>query len=195
MLSTEHIWNSFHKELLGFINSSLKDRSASQDVLQDVFLKIHTKRHTLKDEQKLVSWVWQITRNTILDHLRSRKLLAGNSDDIPENIPGTNSEDTFNRLFAQSMFPFVQNLPKHYRDAIIRVDLEGMSQKQFALESGISYTATKSRVQRARLHLKALFLQCCAMPADKYGNILDMIPQKKCSCRERPSAHTIVSSM
>lgn len=195
MPSTEYIWHSFHRELYAFIYRSLKDRSTSQDVLQDVFLKIHTKRHTLKEEQKLVSWVWQITRNTILDHIRTRKLAAGGTDDLPENIPATVNDYTFNRLFAQSIFPFIHNLPDQYREAIIKVDIEGMPQKQFATEHGISYTAAKSRVQRARLHLKALFLQCCAIPADKYGNILDMIPRKNCSCRERPSAHAVVSSM
>lgn len=191
MTSTEHIWTSFHKELLAFISHSLKDRSASEDVLQDVFLKIHTRQHTLRDESRLVSWVWQITRNTVLDHFRTQKLYT----EIDDSLPDTDEDPAFNWRLAQCMLPFIQNLPKQHREAILKVDIEGMSQKEFAERQGISYTAAKSRVQRARVHLKGLFLECCHLPADAYGNILDVIPRKKCDCDQRPQPGRAVSSV
>jgi RNA polymerase sigma-70 factor, ECF subfamily len=191
MHTTEFIWTSFHKELHAFIRHSLRDEMASDDVLQDVFVKIHTRRHTLNDEGKLVSWVWQITRNTVLDYFRTKKQFT----ELPVELALPHQENPFNATFAQCISPFIHNLSPQHKKAIEKVDIEGMPQKQFAEQEGISYTAAKSRVQRARLHLKALFLQCCSMPADKYGNILDMIPQKNCRCKERPSPHTLVSSM
>ncbi|WOK09471.1 RNA polymerase sigma factor SigZ [Imperialibacter roseus] len=191
MHTTEFIWTSFHKELHAFIRHSLKDEMASDDVLQDVFVKIHTRRHTLKDEGKLVSWVWQITRNTVLDHFRTKRQFT----ELPDDLVLQHEENPFNATFAQCMSPFIHNLSPLHKEAIKKIDIEGMPQKQFAEQEGISYTAAKSRVQRARLHLKDLFLECCAIPADKYGNILDMIPQKNCRCQERPSPHALVSSM
>ena len=58
---------------------------------------------------------------------------------------------------------------------------EGMSQKEYAESINLSYTATKSRVQRARKKLKDLFVECCAIETDRYGNI---ISEKKedCNC-------------
>ncbi|CAD5257209.1 MULTISPECIES: RNA polymerase sigma factor SigZ [unclassified Imperialibacter] len=191
LTTTESIWAAFHKELLAFISHAISDKDTSWDILQDVFLKIHTRRHTLKDEGKLVSWVWQITRNTVLDHFRTKKQFT----ELPDDLVLQHEENPFNATFAQCMSPFIHNLSPLHKEAIKKVDIEGMPQKQFAEQEGISYTAAKSRVQRARLHLKDLFLECCAIPADKYGNILDMIPQKNCRCKERPSPHALVSSM
>ena len=191
MKSTEHIWSTFNKELFAFIRHSVKDEETSKDVLQDVFFKIHTKRHTLKDEKKLVSWVWQITRNTILDHYKTSRNLT----DLTEFIPAPVDEPNFNGLFALAMKPFIGTLPEPYRGAIIAVDIEGISQKDYAEKAGISYTAAKSRVQRARKQLKNLFQQCCEAHADIYGNIYDVSPKKNCTCQQRLNDHYLVSSL
>lgn len=189
MQSTEFIWSSFHKELFGYIRHSIKDDEASRDVLQDVFVKIHLKRDMLKDDNKLVSWVWQITRNTVLDHFKAQKPYT----ELNESLPAPATERNMNIEFAQRMEPFIRNLSADYQQAIRLVDIQGISQRQFAEIAGISYTAAKSRVQRARIQLKKLFLQCCLIPTDRYGNILDMIPRKNCSCSQRPNPERLVS--
>lgn len=191
MQTTEAIWSSFHQELYGFIRHSIRDDETSKDVLQDVFYKIHIKKHTLKDEHKLISWVWQITRNTVLDHIRAQKHFT----ELPEYLPYPTGEPNFNSLFARTMRPFIHNLPEDSRDAILLVDLEGMSQKEYALKTGISYTAAKSRVQRARKQLKELFEQCCKTESDIYGNIVNVTPKRNCGCEQRLNDHYLVSSL
>ena len=54
----------------------------------------------------------------------------------------------------------------------MRVDFEGMSQKEYADRLGISISGAKSRVQRAREKLKDLILKCCDYQFDKYGNVI-----------------------
>jgi RNA polymerase sigma-70 factor (ECF subfamily) len=71
--TTETIWKAFHQELFNFINKRVKDKDISKDILQDVFIKIHLKLKTLSDKDKLASWVYQITRNSILDYFRKQK--------------------------------------------------------------------------------------------------------------------------
>ncbi len=191
MPSTEHIWASFNKQLFAFIKHNLKDDASSRDVLQDVFLKIHLKKSTLQQEHKLSSWVWQITRNTLLDHIKTRKNLT----ELSETLSAPENESNFNIEFAPCLRPFALQLPADDREAILRVDFEGMPQKEFAKKEGLTYSAAKSRVQRARLRLKELFIGCCRMPADRYGNILDVIPGKNCTCHRRPSPTGVVSSV
>lgn len=191
MQTTENLWSSFNKELYAFIRHSIKDEESSKDVLQDVFYKIHSKRNTLKDERKLVSWVWQITRNAVLDHFKLQKRFT----ELPEFIPYPANEPNFNGLFVQSLRPFINRLPGPSRDALLHVDIEGMSQKEYALSRGISYTAAKSRVQRARKQLKDVFQQCCETESDTYGNILNAVPKKNCNCHKRLNDHYLVSSI
>jgi len=191
MPTTEYIWSSFHRQLLAFIKHTLKDEHKSRDVLQDVFIKIHLKKDTLQHEQKLSSWVWQITRNTLLDHIRTQKNLT----ELTDTLSAPESEPNLNIRFAPCLHPFAEQLPKIDREAIMMVDFGGLPQKKFAEREALSYSAAKSRVQRARKKLKELFLSCCQVPVDRYGNILDVATEKKCNCQQRLSQEGDVSSM
>jgi len=177
-LSTEKIWQDFHRELLRFITQKVKNADQAQDILQDVFIKIHLKIHTLTDHDKLAAWVYQIARNSILDHFRRLKPAAETIEDLP--IPEVPEDMT--ETFAKCVQPFVNQLPETSRTALLQTDLGQLSQKAFAEKAGISHSGAKSRVQRGRQQLMALFAACCASSADKYGNIIDFAPKTDCSC-------------
>ncbi|MCK5571620.1 MAG: RNA polymerase sigma factor SigZ, partial [Bacteroidetes bacterium] len=53
MVPTEHIWKEYHTRLHGFIRSRVDDTSIADDILQDVFVRIHTKIHSLKQSSKI----------------------------------------------------------------------------------------------------------------------------------------------
>jgi RNA polymerase sigma-70 factor (ECF subfamily) len=67
------IWIDLNEELYKFILGKVKDEQTSKDIHQEVFLKIQTKIHQLKQTSKLTSWVYQITRNSIIDYFRKEK--------------------------------------------------------------------------------------------------------------------------
>ena len=147
----------------------MKDNDLAHDLLQDIFIKIHLKISTLSDSDKLTSWVYQITRNSIIDHYKKQKHFT----ETPTDITELDELETFNKEFTNCIRPFVNELPGIYRDAIVQTELGQLSQKEFAQKSGISYTGAKSRVQRGRLQLVELFHQCCKFSTDKYGNVLE----------------------
>jgi len=176
-LTTDKIWNEFNKELFGFIKRRVKDTDIANDLLQDIFIKIHLKLPTLSDSDKLASWVYQITRNTILDHYKKTRPKA----DLPENVFELEEPKTFNAEFSNCIKPFLKGLPDNYRDAILQTELGELSQKEFAEKAAISYSGAKSRVQRGRHQLFELFNQCCKVSADKYGNIISYKKKNNCS--------------
>lgn len=67
---SERIWNEYHLRLRAFIKGKVADDPATDDVLQNVFLKMHAGLASLKDETKLKSWLYQIARNAVIDHFR-----------------------------------------------------------------------------------------------------------------------------
>jgi RNA polymerase sigma-70 factor (ECF subfamily) len=81
---------------------------------------------------------------------------------------------------VSDMIKFMNDLPADYCEALCLTELEGISQKEYALRKGISYSAAKSRVQRGRAMLKDLLLQCCHYSFDKYGTVIDIQPN--CCC-------------
>jgi len=179
MTDTTIIWESFKNELFGFILSRVHDQNAAKDILQDVFFKIHSNIDKLRDEQKVSSWVYQISRNTIIDHYRSNsKNIISNDLTVEQNVELPIEEA---RDFEKCMLGFIDELPDNDKEILQKTAIEGLSQKDYARQYGLSYTATKSRVQRARKKLKELFLSCCNVVTDSYGNIIET-KEEDCSC-------------
>jgi len=176
-LSSEKIWLDHNKELSRFILSKVKDKDICNDVMQDVFIKIHTNINTLKNETRLTQWVYQITRNIINDHFRKKKpSINTHTIDLPEQITKTNSTHQFSKCLNS----FVKHLPNKYKEAITLVELQNLSQLQLADKLKISYSAAKSRVQRARELLKMNFYKCCHVSTDKYGNVISFLAKNTC---------------
>ena len=170
------IWLELNDYLKGFIFKQLKDNHIADDILQDVYLQVNSKIHTLKDETKLSSWIFQITRNAINDYYRSNKKKFDNSFELSND----NSIQDENQELVRCVNPMIESLPAKYREAIRLSEIEGLSQKDLAKHLNISYSGAKSRVQRGRKQLKSLLLQCCTIQSDKYGNILKQ-EEKSCS--------------
>ncbi|HAW80683.1 MAG TPA: RNA polymerase subunit sigma-70, partial [Balneola sp.] len=73
-MSTTEIWNQFSDRIFGFILSKVNDEEVAKDILQEVFIKIHTKIDTLNERDSLSSWLFTVTRNTIYDYYRQKKV-------------------------------------------------------------------------------------------------------------------------
>jgi len=157
-MSTDEIWNSFNEQLFAFILKRVKNEDEANDVLQNVFEKIHAKLTTLHSESKLKSWLYQISRNAIVDHFRERKFESG--VDIPDESD-LDSEGNIYLAAEGCLKRFLNHIPIEQKEAIELVYFENHSQKQLALQLGISYSALKSRVQRGKQKLEELLRECC----------------------------------
>src|SRR5215469_331577 len=180
VLTTERVWEEFHTPLQQFIRRRISDEETAEDVLQDVFLKIHQHMDALKDVRKLESWIYQITRNVIIDAYRSRRqeatLESAEALDLPEELP---DDDIVSELLP-SVRAMVRNLPELDRQALVLTEYQGLTQKELAERLGLSLSGAKSRVQRAREKLKQQLLECCHFELDRRGHIIDFQP--RCVC-------------
>ncbi|MBU0485347.1 MAG: RNA polymerase sigma factor SigZ [Proteobacteria bacterium] len=165
------IWQEYHVKLRTFIKNRISDDQATDDILQNVFLKMHTGLGSLKNETRLQSWLYQIARNTIIDYFRAQKPTLGIPDWLPQ--PETDPGDHVTQELAACLQPMIQQLPENYREAVILSELKGLSQKEVAKVQGISLSGAKSRVQRGRAILKNMMLDCCRLEFDQSGRLYD----------------------
>jgi RNA polymerase sigma-70 factor (ECF subfamily) len=181
-LTKEHrvikIWEEFSQSLLDFIRRRVNDPDDAEDILQEVFLKIHTKIDTLEDDDRLVSWLYQITRNTIIDYYRTRRP----SDELPETLSMDPEpvESAPTAQLAAGLREFMTCLPDKYRRAVVLTELDGLKQTELADRLGISISGAKSRVQRGREMLRQALLECCHFEFDRRGGVLDYTPRPDC---------------
>lgn len=175
---TKDIWKEFNQELLGFIKKRVHNSENAEDILQEVFIKIHKNVNSLKDNKKVASWVYQITRNAIIDFYRKKK------DDSTRNefeniLPEELDNSTMD--FTKCLKPFILQLPEKDKDILLKTTFENISQKDYSLNNNLSYSAAKSRVQRARKELNKMFVECCNVESNKYGNIISS-DSENCNC-------------
>ncbi len=180
-ISTELVWKQFSARLQAFIRSRIKSAADAEDLLQEVFVKIHGNLVQLKDEKRLIPWLYTVTRNVIHDFYRKKSRYTGK--ELTFDLPAPSSHSAAENVSMETCLePFIDQLPEKYKKALIFCDIEGKSQIQLSEELGISYSGAKSRLQRARLLLKKQFNECCAVVSDKYGNIVEHNCKKACSC-------------
>ena len=167
----EQIWKEYHTGLHSFIQSRVRDESIADDILQKVFIRIHSRIDTLKNSRKMQSWIYQITRNTLIDHYRSHRTM----EEIPESLeaPEMDLGDKTRQEIEGCFLPMIQSLPEHYRETLLLSEIEGLTQKEVAKKQGISISGAKARIQRGRSMLKDMLLECCRFEFDHLGNVTD----------------------
>jgi len=193
---TAMVWHEFHQRLRAFISQRVESKADVEDILQDVFLRIHRGSGTLKRTDRVVSWLFQITRNAIVDHYRvpaRRREISTDFTSETETAMRTVQPSTTMNVAATDieqgavieelsacLRPMTQHLPPRYRDAIMLVELEGVTHREAATRHGISISGMKSRVQRGRQMLKRMLEDCCRIHFGPGGAIDDYTTRDPC---------------
>jgi RNA polymerase sigma-70 factor (ECF subfamily) len=168
---SEKIWHEYHARLKAFIQARISDAAAADDVLQNVFLKMHGGLPSLQDRTKLQSWLYQIARNVISDYYRSVQPTVAVKEFLPDS--GTDPNEKTTRELSECLRPMIEQLPDTYREAIILSEIKELTQKEVSRVQGISASGAKSRVQRGRALLKEMLTECCRLEFDHQGRLCD----------------------
>ncbi len=173
------IWRQVHERLRGFIAKRVGDMAEADDILQEVFIRVHRHIEQLREPDRLVSWVFQITRHVLIDYYRTpgrrRELPGGLAEDLEAMYSGPHGEPEAAAGVELSgcLRPLIERLPAEYQQAITLVELEGLTQKQAADRLGLSVPGMKSRVQRGRKQLRMLLEECCVIELDNRNGVVD----------------------
>ena len=155
------------------------------DVLQDVLLRMHRGLASIRDEERMTSWMFQIARTAIADRARDRgrhPLVGDTPDAEAASDDAGESDKPAARALASCLTMFVARLASPYREAITLVELEGMTVRAAAEMVGVSVSGMKSRVQRGRAQLRCALEECCEIAVDVRGGVTDIAPRPKAWC-------------
>jgi len=136
----EAIWYELHDRLRAFIARRVDNEADGEDILQNVFLRVHQSLGTLQRADRLTSWLYKVTRNAIADYYRAPErrreiptdfTLEAEADrnGVHGNIETLLDSDEQRAKaveeLASCLRPMTHHLPAHYRDAISLVELDG----------------------------------------------------------------------
>lgn len=182
---TEELWQELYDGLRAFIARRVNDQGHVDDILQDVFVRVHRQMDTVSNPGRIVSWIYQVTRNAIIDHYRKpgrqREIPLGLSaelellDEVSETSTATPPGDAAEPRaeLAACLRPMIERLSQDYRDAITLVEIDGLTQQAAATQMGLSLSGIKSRVQRGRARLKQMLDDCCLIELDRRRTVVD----------------------
>jgi RNA polymerase sigma-70 factor, ECF subfamily len=166
-------WEELNDHLLFFIRKRIKNKEDAEDILQDVYIKLHKNINNLNDEKKIVSWIYQITRNTINDcYKKCYRLKKVEFEEYHIELTHE-EEENLNDEILISMKKIIEELPKDSKELIKLYEFEDMSHKEISKKLEIKENTSKSRLKRAKEKLKNQLDECCVFQIDKFGNVLD----------------------
>ncbi len=173
MTTTKHLWNHYAEDIKYFILSIVKDASVADDLLQETFIKVHTKLGTLKNDDKAKSWLFSIARYTVLDYFRKRDIVYETTDEdfIFE-------DQKLNHTQIDCLRGIIKRLPKKYRDPLFLSDIEGLKQAQVSHQLHKPLATIKSQIQRGRKLIAQGFIDCCDFKVNDNGFLVGELKEK-----------------
>ena len=136
--------------------------SDAEEILQAAFVKSVEKSDSIRDGETVVAWFYRLLRNAVIDYCRHRdaerraleRLGAMSSE---RETP----EADFESAICQCVNDLLPTLKNDYSALLRRVDLEGASIPEVAMETGMTANNTRVKLHRARTALrKQLELSC-----------------------------------
>lgn len=184
------IWEEFVAPVRAFVRRRVPAGVDPEDVVQEIFLRVLRHLPTTAQVERLDAWVFRIARTALVDAQRAHRRRSGRLAHLdPESLVGESAGDDDRagmRELAQCLVPFVTRLDQPYRSALDLTVVQGLTQYDAARVAGISVSGMKSRVQRARVQLRAMMLRCCDLDLDTRGVVTDYIVRDPSVCGAAP---------
>jgi RNA polymerase sigma-70 factor (ECF subfamily) len=169
------IWNIHKDHLNNFIKTKVDEEYLIDDILQEVSIKLNDSLIRNIEIKNYKAWLFQVTRNTIVDYYRSHKM--NTISKVNEVVSDDNSRACICDL---SGFVIKEYLPEKYGKPLYLSDIEQVPQQEIAETLNLSLSATKSRIQRGRTKLKDLVSECFSISYNNRGQISDFQLKKGC---------------
>lgn len=163
---------------LTFLERRLGSQADAEDLLQTAYLRALSAAETLRDEEKVVPWFYQLLRNLLVDHYRRRGASARLEEHLAHETDTTaaiDDEELF-REVCRCVKDVSEALKDEYREILLRVELEDEPLQQVASRLGITPNNASVRLHRARRVLREALQATCGV-CTEHG-CLD------CTCRK-----------
>jgi RNA polymerase sigma-70 factor (ECF subfamily) len=159
----DELVDRYQRRLLNFVYRSIGDRERAEDLVQEVFVRVH--RHLARFDQtkKFSTWAYTIASNLAKNELRNRsrnplvlfqtfkKNWEADHRPLQFEDPQNRPDDLYRKRHLREMVDWsVAQLPEHHRVVFVLRELEGKSYEEIADITGCNLGTVKSRLNRAR---------------------------------------------
>ena len=155
-----------HREFHRFLERKVGDRALAEDILQEAFVKGLAKASAIRDEESAKAWFYRVLRNAVIDHARRQGAASRRLEAVAHELEAQDDEPETEGRVCQCVARIANGLKPEYADAVQRIEVEGMSVKDFAESAGITSGNAAVRVFRAREALRTQVERSCGSCAE-----------------------------
>ncbi len=170
----------FHKlnaPVLNYVYRIVGDRPTAEDIVQDAFVRAHSRIEQLGPPWDFKSWVYRIAGNLAIDHLRqSRRFVDVEEVELMGDSTTRRPAEKKAHVDEQrrAVWNTLDGLPTLYRQALILREFNELSYKELSGALEVSYDAARQIVHRARVRFKELHgIRMLAAEARQRCGVLD----------------------
>ncbi len=141
------LYNRYKSQLFIYSLRMLNDREAAQDMLQEIFVRLHENAGKYESGTNFAGWIHTIARNLCINAKRNRKEQVDFDETAQYFSTKTNDSDV---LLREKLAEEIAALPDIYQEAVILREYEGYSYKQIAEITGQTLATVKFRIFKGR---------------------------------------------
>ena len=175
------IQDQYYHRVRKFILALVRDESVADDLIQETFIKIQENLNTVRDPEKISSWIFRIAYHLCQDHFRSLKK-SSTREEIHDGLVNLEATPIQKKLEQEEMSRCVQDqlnlLPESMRSVLIFADVMDFTHQEIADILGLTVENVKVRVHRARKKMKDILKEKCTFEVDE-RNVLICEPMEK----------------
>jgi RNA polymerase sigma-70 factor (ECF subfamily) len=156
----EVLFYKYRNRIKGFAVKMIPSKIDAEEIVQEVFVKLWLTKEAINPEKDFQSYLFSITKNLILDHLKSavnRKLYfigeLFQTDLLEENT----AEDLISHEAQEKLLELIDEIPERRREIFRLSRFEGLSYKQIAEKLHISENTVDSQIRNALAFLRKEF--------------------------------------
>lgn len=152
-ISLDQIYTDYSGKVMGYIRARVRSSADAEDIHAEVFEKILRKAEGFDPEKaSLNTWIFTITRNTVIDYFRRSKPSEELDENLSDNIEL--DEDLLNSETLGELAAALKSLPPQMMQIIVLRYYDGKPLTEIAEVMHLSYGAVKLRHQNAVLMLR-----------------------------------------
>lgn len=182
MSELDKIWNEFNVQLLNYIKPKVENHMDADDILQEVFIKIHNNIDKLVELENIGAYIYKMTKNSITDYYRKKKESIIPIENVDYILDEEDKKETVNDEIINCVKSLIVDLPDKYKDVYSLHEDEKFKHQDISEMLDISLSTSKVRLKRAKDHIKKQLSDCCDFNTDEYGNIIEYKIKKCMTC-------------
>jgi len=161
----ETLVNKHNQRISSFIYSKVNDRTVTEDIFQDTFIKVirTLKRGAYREEGKFLPWAMRIAHNLIIDHFRKNRRMPMYQGADSFNIFSVMGDEKLNaenqlikNQIENDLTELIDELPPDQKEVLLMRIYKDMSFKEISENTGVSINTALGRMRYALINLRKI---------------------------------------